>query len=174
MSMFPIASQTVGAGGASSITFSSIPQTFTHLQLRIFARSSSNAAGINIPIQFNGDAGANYRSHYVGGTGASAISGDLGASQTSLNAGWTAGNTDITNGFGCTIVDILDYANTNKNKTTRSIGGIDSNGSGLIGLWSGLWMSTAAVNQIVFSAGTLAQYTRADLYGISTSNATGA
>ena len=174
MSMFPIATQTVGAGGTASITFSSIPQTFTHLQLKIFARSSSNAAGINIPIQFNGDTGANYRSHYLGGTGAAAISGDLGASQTSLNAGWTAGNTDITNGFGCTVVDILDYTNTNKNKTTRSIGGIDSNGSGLIGLWSGLWLSTAAITSLVFSAGTLAQYTTAQLYGIQSSPTTGA
>lgn len=172
--MIPIASQTVGAGGAASIDFSSIPSTFTHLQLRIFSRSSTTTAGVNIPVQFNGDTGTNYAVHYLGGDGGSTFSGNLNTpNSNSANAGWTAGSNQTASVFGCTIVDILDYANTNKYKTMRSIGGIDANGSGLIGLWSSLWMNTAAINRIVFSLGTLAQYTRADLYGITNSPATG-
>ena len=174
MSMFPIASITIGSGGATGLSFISIPQNFTHLQMRVFARSSTSAAGVNVPLQFNSDTGNNYVAHYLGGDGSSAFSGVYGAPANSSNAGWVAGTTNTTNAFGCCIVDILDYTNTSKYTTVKSISGIDSNGSGLTGLWSGVWMNTSAITQIAFSLGTSAQYSRFDLYGITTSNATGA
>jgi hypothetical protein len=172
--MFPIASQTVGSGGASSITFSSIPQNFTHLQLRVFTHTTG-AAGTNMPIQFNGDTGGNYVVHYLGGSGSSAFSGTFGTNGGFGDIGWTAGSTE-TNVFGASLVDILDYTNVNKYKTLKSINGIDSNGAGLLGLWSSLWMSTAAITQINISpsAGNFSQYSTFQLYGIQTSNATGA
>jgi hypothetical protein len=170
--MFPIASVTVGSGGASTLQFSSIPQNFTHLQVRLFGRSST-AAGSNVGIQFNNDTGGNYRVHYLGGDGSSNFSGDFGASQIAGNVGWTAGSSNTANAFGVSVVDILDYTNTNKYKTLKSLNGIDGNGTGLTGLWSSVWFNTAAITQINIGA-AFVQYTRADLYGIQTSNATGA
>ena len=172
MSMFPIASQTVGSGGASSITFSSIPQNFTHLQVRLFGRASTGA-GTNVGIQFNNDTGGSYRVHYLAGDGGSPYSADFGASQVGGNVGWIAGSGNTANAFGVSVVDILDYTNTNKYKTLKSLNGIDGNGAGLIGLWSSVWFNTAAITQININA-AFVQYTRADLYGIQTSNATGA
>jgi hypothetical protein len=74
--------------------------------------------------------------------------------------------------FGSGVVDILDYKNTNKNKTIRSIGGYDINGSGsgyaYTSFYSGNWRSTSAVTSITFTmvAGDYAQYSSFALYGI--------
>jgi hypothetical protein len=65
------------------------------------------------------------------------------------------------------ICDVLDYANTNKFKTLRSLTGNDRNGSGSIWLDSGLWRSTSAITSIKFTTGTaFAQYSQFALYGI--------
>jgi len=162
-----IATTTLGSS-QTTISFTSISSSYKHLQLRVFARATSGD-NPNSPIQFNGDTGANYRAHYLGGAGSgNAFAGDMGASQTSGNLGWFSGSTQGASIFGTAIVDILDYANTNKYKTVRSLDGADNNGSGLLGLWSSLWMSTSAINRIDISpaSGQWAQYTSIALYGI--------
>jgi hypothetical protein len=70
--------------------------------------------------------------------------------------------------MGAGIIDILDYANTNKYKTARSLRGYDANGSGNMSLISGLWMNTAAISNITLTArgGSVDQYTTFALYGI--------
>jgi hypothetical protein len=176
--MYPIATTTL-SGSASTITLSSIPNTFSHLRLHIYARVDGSS-GTNMPIRFNGDAtGANYRVHYVGGSVGSNFSGDFGASPSYGDVGWAAGSTDTANSYGFSVVDILDYTNTNKYKTVRAINGVlqtASTGAGLAGLWSSLWMSTSAINSITLltSAGNFLTNTTVSIYGISTSNATGA
>jgi hypothetical protein len=171
--MFPIASTTLAT--ASPITFSSIPQNFTHLQARIFGRTtSSNVADVTY-FQFNGDSGSNYVYHYLLGDGSSASSSS-GTSQTGGRLYSISGANATSNVWGNQIVDILDYTNTNKNKTVRSIGGFDNNGSGQVALSSSLWLNTAAVTSITFYGLFLAYAigTRVDLYGIQSSPTTGA
>jgi hypothetical protein len=80
-----------------------------------------------------------------------------------------AKTTDTANAFGVTIIDFLDYSNTNKYKTTRALGGRDLNGSGGIALTSNLWQNTAAINTIVLNpdpSGSFVEYTQFALYGI--------
>ena len=177
MSMVWIAGQTVGAGGASTITFSSIPQNFTHLQLRIFGRGTTSfSSGLSAYVFLNNDStGANYVVHGLFGNGSGAFStailssGTLGTQQVFADSSATSGV------FGSVIYDFLDYTNTNKNKVSRSIGGWDGNGSGRVMLYSGAYLSTAAINQIqIATDGNLVAGTRADLYGITTSSVTGA
>jgi hypothetical protein len=81
-----------------------------------------------------------------------------GLAYSSLTAG-------IMSGY---VIDILDYANTNKYKTTRTLGGFDANGSGEQGLFSGLWMSATAVTSIdlIATSGNWTTDTRFALYGI--------
>ena len=173
MSMYPIASQVLGS--SSPVTFSSIPQTFTHLQARIFARTtSSNVADVTF-FQINGDGGNNYAWHYLLGDGASATS-SAGTSSSGGRLYSISGANAGSNIWGNQIVDFLDYTNTNKNKTVRSIGGFDNNGSGQVALSSSLWMNTNAITSITFFGLFLAYGagTRIDLYGIQSSPATGA
>ena len=156
------------SASAATISFTGIPSTYKHLQVRIFGRGSTGDFP-NTPMQFNGDTGANYRAHYLGGNGSVAFAGDFGASQTSANAGWVSGSTQSANVFGAIIVDILDYANTSKYKTVRSLTGSDNNGSGLVGLFSSLWMNTTAINRIDMSPAAGAswvQYSQIALYGV--------
>ena len=71
--------------------------------------------------------------------------------------------------YGAIVLDILDYANTNKNKTMRAIGGVDVNGSGVAEMWSGLYISTNAVNSInlySYNGSNISQYSSFALYGV--------
>ena len=162
-----IATVTVGSTSQSSITFSSIPSTYTHLQIRLFSKSTQALTDYNYgSVQLNGDTtAANYYQHFLAGDGASATAGGA-ASQTRVL-------TEVCNlpasTFGVTILDILDYSNTNKYKTMRSLTGADLNGSGGILLRSSLWSNTAAINSIVLlpASGNYQQYTSAALYGIA-------
>lgn len=157
-----IATTTVGSGGAADVTFSSIPATFTHLQIRGIAQSGTTP---RIYLRYNGDTGSNYTYHFLEGNGSSA-SVSAGANQTE---NWLFINGFIgANDISPFIVDILDYANTNKYKTIRSLHGGEDNSSGNIALASGLWRDTSAINAIRLfaSSGTFTQYTQFALYGI--------
>jgi hypothetical protein len=173
--MYPIASYTVGAGGASSFNFTNIPQTFTHLQLRVFIKTSVTGNVDTIFMQPNADfVASHYYGHVLFGNGSSVSSANFAS--TSVTAyGTSPDNTSSSNIFGVAIIDILDYTNTNKYKTMRTLNGFDANGSGQVALSSMLWQNTAAITQLTGGANAgILQYTRFDLYGIQTSNATGA
>jgi hypothetical protein len=171
--MFPIASALPSGSG---VTFTNIPQTFTHLQVRIFGRVTGSTGGI-LYLRPNSDfSTSNYRSHTVYGDGSNTYSFDYGTGRNYLLFGMATDGTVGSGIFGSIIIDILDYANTSKNKTFKSIGGLDPNAAGgFISMYSGLWMNTSAVTSIAMDGlgNTLTTGSRVDLYGISTSNATG-
>jgi hypothetical protein len=157
-----IATVTVGAGGQASINFTSISGVYKHLQVRAFTATASAATGIR--ARFNSDSGTNYAYHLLYGTGSSALA-SAQTSQTAIQPGFTS-STTAPSAF---ILDILDYANTNKYKTTRSLDGGDANGSGDVILYSGLWMSTSAITSITFTRAdsvNFPQYSSFALYGI--------
>lgn len=166
-----IATVTVGAGGSSSISFSSIPSTYKHLQIRGISRCTKADTGSeNVVMAFNGDTTfTNYNTHLIDGDGSTAYAGQVQVSGFYSQAALTIGNNATANVYSATIVDILDYANTNKNTTVRVLTGIDTNGYGQIRLASSLWMNTAAINSITInprSAGDFSQYSHFALYGI--------
>lgn len=163
---------TVGAGGSSSISFSSIPSTYKHLQIRYTARST--VANVNdgyTSIRFNGDAtnGNYYFYHVLQGDGTSATAG-AGGTNAIIYTGPCAGNSAAANVFGVGVIDILDYTSTNKNKLPRAFGGMDNNGAGKVGISSGFWFNTAAVTSITIGANAFGnnfmQYSSFALYGI--------
>jgi hypothetical protein len=162
-----IATVTVGSGGSASVTLSSIPATYTHLQIRGILRASYNLSNTSVRLTFNSDTGTNYSSHDLTGVNSSISAGN----ETSVAyIPFARGAYDgLTSGiFTSFVVDILDYANTNKNKTTRTLTGYTSNGEGQISFRSGLWRSTSAITSInMFSnVGDLMQYSSFALYGI--------
>lgn len=156
------------------ITISNIPQTYTHLQLRIVARGNDAGSIAYMNVGVNSDFySTNYAQHALLGNGSSA------ASEGSANIGGVAGlyapgGSVTANTFSSTIVDLLDYTNTSKFKTFRNLHGWDANGSGFIVLNSGLWKNTAAVTSITAFNINFAVGSRVDLYGITTSSVTGA
>ena len=162
-----ISTVTVGSGGSASITFSSIPATYKHLQIRAICKTTAATSNINsIFGQFNSDTGSNYARHYLNGSG-SAVGAGASASIASMFFG-TNIETLGTSAFAVNIIDILDYTNTNKYKTTRSLSGVDANGTGYVQFMSGLWMNTAAVTSITIlpASDDFIQYSQFALYGI--------
>ena len=166
-----IVTATVDSGGASNVTFSSIPSTYTHLQIRIYAKHSGTTADIFTVNRFNGDSGNNYSSRYFGGTGSTTFTGINGPSVNTYFGGVTVGTSSGTvnaNTFSIAITDILDYTNTNKTKVVKTLSGFDGSGSGQVDITSGIWNSTAAINSLTIDAngGTFLQYTQFALYGV--------
>jgi hypothetical protein len=166
-----IETATVGSGGSASVTFNSIPATYTHLQVRCISRSTYSGSGDGIQVHFNSDnsvSGTNYAYHLLIGTGSSVVSA-TNSSYSFIVAGDTTGGTSTSGMFGTNIFDILDYANTNKYKTLRTLNGNDQNGSGSVRFISGLWQSNSAITRIDFNllnGGNYAQYSHFALYGI--------
>jgi hypothetical protein len=148
----------------SSISFTSIPSTYKHLQIRLMAGSTGVDAGL---LTFNSDTGANYTRHRLTGNGSAAGAG-AGTGQTAASINSFGGYPDTANTFGVTIIDILDYTNTNKYTTIRSLSGEDMNGSGFVEFTSNLWLNTAAITRIDYAAlgGNWKQYSSFALYGI--------
>ena len=159
---------TVGAGGQSSISFSSIPSTYKHLQIRGIGRNDTALA--NMRMRFNGDTStSSYRWHFLYGDGTSAGAGDSGTGAGNSDSIYLGNAPTTTSIFAGIIVDVLDYQNVNKNKTSRTLHGYDLNGSGVVQLISGLWMnSSTAISSITIFAGTnsFAQYSSFALYGV--------
>ena len=158
---------TVPSGGLASLTFAAIPNTYKHLQIRAIAKDSQASASHSLRMQFNSDTGSNYTYHALTGDGSSASAGAL-TSQTNLFPGFVMGTTG-TNVFAVSIHDILDYANVSKNKVIRTLSGVDNNGSGNIGLFSGLWINTNAINSVTIlpaASTNFTEFSQFTLYGV--------
>ena len=164
-----IATVTVGSGGAASAEFTSIPGTYTHLQVRMFAKTDRALNRDGVRMRMNSvSTGSPYAWHGLYGDGASAFA-DGGANLNEIVTFRAAGNTSATSIWGGLIIDVLDYANTNKNTTIRCLGGVDLNGAGEIWLSSGLWNNTSAITTLTFTpnvGSNFLQYSHFALYGI--------
>ena len=163
-----ISTTTVGAGGTGTVTFSSIPSTYKHLQIRGIARTDRATYNSDpLKLTFNADGGSNYARHFLLGDGSSA-SADGVSSQTFIQNYLITTNVATSGVFAAFVIDILDYGSTSKTKTVRTLMGFDNNGSGFIGLNSGLWNSTSAITSLSLAGqfGTFQQYSEFALYGI--------
>lgn len=169
-SFYSIATATVDSGGASSITFSSIPSTYKYLQIRGIARETAGgdvSAGDQLWIYANGDSGANYSLHRWWVTG-STVNTDSYTGQTKYILTGLAGSGSTANVYSGYIIDLPDYANANKTKTIRSLNGADfNNANGMIWFNSSAWQNTSAINSLTISCtyGAFAQYSQFALYG---------
>ena len=168
-----IASVTVGAGGASSIDFTSIPSTYTDLVVKLSGRTAYNniAGSISAYVRFNGDTGSNYSGRRVIGTGSSATSDN--SSTTSFISTFLDITAYTANTFGNAEYYIPNYAGSNRKSI--SVDGVTEHNATLsyAALVAGLWTGTAAITSIsIFpepTTGNFVQYSTAVLYGIKNS-----
>ena len=157
---------TVGSGGAASISFTSIPSTFTHLQIRGIARQNGGTDTQNW-WRFNGDTGSNYSTHALYGYGSGSAQ-SLSYLSTYITSG-AVGSPVAANIFNVYVADILDYTNTNKYTTARILSGNDQNGGGYIWFSSGAWRNTNAITSIEITnngSNNFVEHSQFALYGI--------
>jgi len=157
----PIATTTLGSA-ANSITFSSIPSTYTDLRLVIVYTATT---GQPTSLRFNSDTGTNYSGTYLVGQGASVSSGRA-SNQTAMPVEDIEGATSTPY---LVEIDIFSYAGSTNKTALISIAG-DRNGAGEILKYVGLWRSTSAINTLQFkvtnASFNLLTGTTATLYGI--------
>jgi hypothetical protein len=164
-----IASVAVGAGGASTLGFTSIPSSYTDLCVKISARGTVNAGGtdhwIDTSIGFNG-AGSNVsitnRVLYGLGNTAGSTSG------TTTSGGATTAADATASTFSNTEIYIPNYAGSANKSFSIDIVTEDNQTKSLAFLLAGLWSNTAAITSITLypATGNFAQYSTATLYGI--------
>ena len=157
----PIATQTL-ASSAASVTFSSIPQTYTDLVLVMWTKPYSSSEG-SIKLNWNSDTGSNYSNTHLTGESAGAVSGrNTNATSIAVSTGNALNNPRQP----IYITNIMNYSNTTTYKTslTRT-----SESSAYVDAWVGLWRSTSAITSItvnityIFNIGVGSTFT---LYGI--------
>jgi hypothetical protein len=166
-----IATTTLSSAQAT-ITFSSIPATYSHLQLRCFMPPNNSGVGDAFQrLQFNGDTGSTYSGHWISGNGSAAGNGNT-VSTTSIPFAVVTGIGNSSLYPSASITDILDYSSTVKYKTLQSITGIEQNtnagGTSQLYLFSGNWRNTAAITSISFNSayGSFVSGSSFALYGI--------
>lgn len=166
-----ISSVTVGAGGASSIDFSSIPSTYTDLLIKLSVRSSYSGSNDTLAIRFNGEAtGTNYTYRSVYGEGVSATS-LVNPNVSFTAAGFVNPSTTTSNTFSSVDIYLPNYASSNYKSGSADAVSENNATAAYATLTAELWTNTAAINAIKLFAynGNVVQYSTAYLYGIKNS-----
>lgn len=126
-------------GSTQELNFTNIPSTYQHLQIRASYNNLTSAR--NIAMTLNTSITSS-RWHYMYGNGATVT---VGSSTQNL---LTVQDGNSTTNMYVMIVDILDYGNTNKYKTVRTLLGYDNNGNGIVQFSSNLYETTSAITAI--------------------------
>lgn len=157
----PIATVTVGSGGAASIDFTNIPQTYTDLHLLVSIREETSATAVAF-IRFNNTT-TNRSERYLQGNGSSAVSGT-----TTVLQFIACQPSDTANTFGNASIYIPNYTSSNYKSVSSDSVSENNSTTAFSRLVAGLWSSTSAINQITITTdtGDVAQHSSATLYGI--------
>ena len=157
-----IATYTVSGSSTTSVSFDLASVSgYKHLQIRGILKASG---GTWLGLQYNSDSTyTNYRSHQLEGDGSSAYAAQFQSSGQTGVLGFCGSGQIMP-----LVIDVLDFTNTSKNTTTRTLQGYDANGSGLMRLASSVWLNTNAVTYITLQAnyGAFDVYSQFALYGI--------
>jgi hypothetical protein len=175
-SYVPIQTFVIGAQPTAAVVFSNIPQTFSHLQLRITARGTEAGNTGNTGTYFNMICNNDTTSTGTGNYSFHCIYGD-GSTMNSLTAYGNPGlimerisNAQSPTGFyGTKVVDIIDYTSTSKYKTIKTIGALDVAWGGRFYFNSVMWPSLSPITTLSFygeSGGVFDQFSTFALYGI--------
>jgi hypothetical protein len=159
-----------GNGSSDTVSFTSIPATFKHLQIRFIGRVTPATGQENVALYFNSDTGGNYQTIYIYGNRTSASTG-IGSNTYGIRTmGRVPGASIASNVMGTSVIDIIDYANTDKPKVAKTISGWTANGSGEAWIGAGTWRDNLAITRIdivqLYGSGGWTTSSTFALYGI--------
>ena len=157
---------------AASVLFDDIPSTYEHLQLRMSVRDTAAGTAASIYIELGGtgdspvDTGANYSRHYMKGEGSS-VAASSGTGNNNVWLGKSAASGSPAAEYSSLIIDVVDYANSNKNTTIMALNnGLPES----ISFRSGLWDDTSVLNAIRMDADSnFVRGSEFTLYGLKSS-----
>jgi hypothetical protein len=166
--MVAIQTVTVGSGGASSISFTSIPQTYTDLYILYSLRTANSGVYADVEISLNNATNAGGRLLY-------ALNGSVnGATQGAFT--FANGNSTTASTFGNGSAYISNYTSTSNKSISVDFVGENNSTNALMGLTSGFYTTSTAVSSVTLTPGgtTFLQYSTATLYGVTSTIAGGA
>jgi hypothetical protein len=165
---------TISPTGSASYTFNNIPQTYDHLQIRVWGKDTRSPVYSSVSMQFNGDTGTNYWYAYPEidrRAGAPWMYYDAGSNVAQMHQ--IPGSSDSTNYWGSGVTYIYNYSKTDRHKNVNSVGGYMSTGDGSyegFAVQSGSqWRNTNAISSIkIMGSGGFnwVSGTKISLYGI--------
>jgi hypothetical protein len=160
-----IATVTVGSGGAANIQFTSIPQTYTDLILKVSVRSNGATTFTGGNVAFNGST-ANFTSRFLYGTGSSATSITSTNQLASMNAAQTTSSV-----FANGSIYIPNYTGSNYKSYSTDVVTENNDPFAIAYFITGLWSNTSSITSITYTpdSGSFVQYSTATLYGIKNS-----
>jgi len=163
-----IATTTVGSGGSAAFDFTSIPSTYTDLQILLSARSADAVFLRAVNVQFNGSSSSIYSyKQLYGFSGGAGSFGETNIANTFV--GQMPGTSATVSTFSNVSLYIPNYAgSTNKSMSVDSAPEINSSTNWQLDLTANLWSNTSAINRVYIypGSGNFAQYSTATLYGI--------
>lgn len=167
---YELISSTILGSNTAGVTFSSIPSSYKHLQIRFVARNSTSGTRDELRVRFNGSTAYNHAYHKLQGDGSNVTSSAV-TTTDGMNGGWITGPSETANVFGAGVIDILDYASSSKNKTIRSFSGLNGPSGGFyVSLNSGFfYANTNAITSIELNTINVYDFatgSRFSLYGI--------
>ena len=165
--MILINSVTVGSGGASTIDFTSIPQTYTDLVLKVSARQGAENA---FTLKFNGST-SSYLTKRLQADGSGASSNTASGLTTAIRVIGINPSGATANIFGNSEIYIPNYTGSTYKSVSHDGANEDNSATIYMNLSVGLWANTAAITSITLApeAGSFVQYSTAYLYGIKNS-----
>ena len=172
---YQLISTTILTGTQGSVSFdvSTLASTYRHLQLRVVPKTNENVVISGLRIRLGSptaDSGTNYASHQLFGNN-NAVSSSGNPNETWMFAGTSAGANATGNAFHASVIDLLDAFSSTKFTTMRALYGNPEStaANSVVGLNSGVWRNTAAVQTIqLLSTGgaSFVSGSRFSLYGI--------
>jgi hypothetical protein len=157
----------VGAAGASSVTFNSIPQTgYTDLIVKVSGRIDYAAIGDYFKIQFNGVTTA-YTDRFLYGNGSAAAS-----ASGSLAESFVVGASATASTFGNAEIYIPNYTSANYKSFSVDVVNENNATSSLVGFFANLWSNTAAITSVTLTpegsgSSNFVEHSTFSLYGVS-------
>lgn len=127
------------SGSTKEINFTSIPGTYKHLQIRAIFNNLTTARNVKMTLNTSVTSA---RWHYLYGNGSTTFANSSTENLISIQDGISSTN------MYAMVLDILDYTNTNKNKTVRTLLGYDNNGNGIVQFSSNLYATTSVITDI--------------------------
>ena len=165
---YTLISSNVLTSGAATVTFSSIPATYTDLQIFCSARDADTGGAV-VALSFNGVT-TNLSSRNLTGNGSAASSGSS-TSALAISARSDSGDRTA-NTFGNSSFYVTNYASSTLNKSVSVDSVEETNATGaFMNMTAGLWSSTATITSLTLTPGVANFVTGSSfyLYGIKNS-----
>jgi len=164
-----IETATVGSGGAASIAFTSIPQTYTDLMMVMSIRTNRASVADYAAVSFNSST-SSFSLRLLIGDGSTTSSNSYTTSPDSRIVGQAVGDSSTASVFSNGSLYIPNYASSNYKSYSFDAARENNTSGNEMSLGAGLWSDTAAITSIAITSwgsATLLQYSSASLYGIS-------